>query len=295
MSKEAAAQGISAMVSSATTALPVVTIRPRLPVNGLNVSGLASTPCNVAVGGTDFNEFNTWSTYWNSTNDPTTQESAKGYIPETTWNSSCTNALFGTLGYGATAEAACNNPNIGQWLDTIGGSGGESIEWTKPAWQTGTPNDNARDLPDVSLFASSGFLNSFYLICQSDQVGGTCTLDNLRGFGGTSVASPAFAGIMALVNQKWGLQGVPNFVLYKLPAIQANAFHDVPSGSTNAVPCVTGSTTDCITNTKGDAYGVLSGYSTATGYDLATGLGSVDAANLVNNWNKVTFTPRPPR
>ena len=84
-------------------------------------------------------------------------------------------------------------------------------------------------------------------------------------------------------------QGVPGFSLYQLASKQANAFHDVPSGSTIAMPCKTGSP-NCTTSTAGDAYGVLSGYSTAAEYDLATGLGSVDAANLVNNWSKATFT-----
>jgi len=95
---------------------------------------------------------------------------------------------------------------------------------------------------------------------------------------------------MALVNQKWGPQGNANFVLYKLAAKPVNAFHDTPAGSTISVPCVTGSP-NCTTSTSGDQFGVLSGYSTTAGYDLATGLGSVDAANVVNNWNTVTFTP----
>jgi hypothetical protein len=96
---------------------------------------------------------------------------------------------------------------------------------------------------------------------------------------------------MALVNQKMGAaQGNPNYVLYDLPAKQANAFHDIATGSTNAMPCATG-TANCVTNTKTDAVGMLSGWATTTGYDLATGLGSVDVANLVNNWNKVTYTP----
>src|ERR1019366_331166 len=67
-----------------------------------------------------------------------------------------------------------------------------------------------------------------------------------------------------------------------------------PSGATpqttNAMPCVTGSP-NCVTNTQGDQVGVLSGYTTTAGYDLVTGLGSVNAANLVNNWGKATFTP----
>jgi subtilase family serine protease len=305
--EQAAAQGISVFVSSGDSGAAGCD-DPGGPAQfGLNVNGLASTPFNAAVGGTDFNQYNTWTTYWNSTNNPSTQESAKGYIPETTWNDSCTNVLAITLGFGSTAEQACNNPNMiaAGGVNSTAGSGGPSNcvvnhqtvgscsqGYAKPSWQSGAgvPNDSLRDLPDISLFASNGFLGSFYLICQRDQTGGVCDLNNFAGYGGTSVASPAFAGIMSLVDQKIGTpQGVPGFVLYKLAAKQANAFHDVPSGSTIAVPCNRGSP-NCTVSTAGDSYGVLSGYSTASGYDLATGLGSVDAANLVNNWNKVTFT-----
>lgn len=56
------------------------------------------------------------------------------------------------------------------------------------------------------------------------------------------------------------------------------------------MPCLTG-TPDCNTSVSGDKYGVLSGYNTAMNYDLATGLGSVDAAKLVNEWQSVSFTP----
>jgi hypothetical protein len=255
------------------------------------VNGLASTPFNVAVGGTDFAQFTVDpTTYWNQTNAPITQQSAKGYIPETTWNDSCANPLFQFLQGGTTnAETNCNNPAFAGFLDSVGGSGGKSLAWLKPSWQTGTPADSARDLPDISLFSSDGFLGSFYLICVKRLTGGVCDLNSFAGFGGTSVASPAFAGIMALLNQKWGVQGNPNFVLYKLPAKQANAFHDVPSGSTIAMPCFRGST-NCATQNQSHQFGVLSGFSTGAAYDLATGLGSVDAANMVNNWNKVTFT-----
>jgi hypothetical protein len=305
--EQAAAQGISVFVSAGDNGAAGCD-NPGGPAQyGLNVNGIASTPFNAAVGGTDFNQYNKWTTYWNSTNDPTTQASAKGYIPETTWNDSCTNALAVTLGYGTTEEQACNNPNMIQagGVNSTAGSGGPSNcvvnsqtlgscsqGYAKPSWQSGAgvPNDNRRDLPDISLFASNGFLGSFYLICQQDQTGGACDLNDFAGYGGTSVASPTFAGIMSLVNQKTGTpQGVPGFALYKLVTKQANVFHDVPSGSTIALPCIAG-TPNCTVATPGDAYGVLSGYSTGTGYDLATGLGSVDAANLVNNWTKAAFT-----
>jgi hypothetical protein len=304
--EQAAAQGISVFVAAGDNGSAGCD-NPSGPAQyGLNVSGIASTPFNAAVGGTDFNQYKTWSTYWNATNNPTTQESAKSYIPETTWDDSCTNPLFLTAGVGSTAEQICNNSAVisDGYMNSTGGSGGPSNcvvntqgvvgsctqSYPRPSWQTGAPAGNSRDLPDVSLFASNGFLGSFYVICQQDQTGGACNLNALAGYGGTSVASPAFAGIMSLVNEKMGApQGVPGFALYQLAAKQANAFHDVPAGSTNAMPCITGSP-NCTTTTAGDTYGVLSGYSTATGYDLATGLGSVDAAILVDNWSEAKFT-----
>ena len=300
MWEQAAAQGITVMISTGDNgAAGCDDDNVNSPAQyGLNVNGLGSSWFNVAVGGTDFNEYNTWSTYWNSTNQPITQQSVKNntYIPETSWNDSCTNALWITLGqYGSTTEAVCNS-NLDD-LAPGGGSGGASVVWTKPTWQTGAgvPNDTARDMPDVSLFASNGFLGSFYLICQSDaSPSGSCDVTNpdsdLQGYGGTSVASPAFAGIMALVNQKTGSpQGIANLVLYNLISKEPTAFHDIPAGSTNAMPCVVDSP-NC--NTTGSyQVGVLSGYNTETHYDLVTGLGSVDAANLVNNWTAVSFSP----
>jgi Pro-kumamolisin, activation domain/Bacterial Ig-like domain (group 3) len=302
--EQAATQGISVFVSSGDNGSAGCD-SPGAPARyGLNVNGIASTPFNAAIGGTDFNQYNSQATYWNPSNGAN-QESAKGYIAEVAWNDSCTNPWALTAGLGSTAEQVCNNANLNPFfLNSEGGSGGPSNcvvstqggsctqKYPKPSWQMGTnvPNDSSRDLPDVSLFASNGDLTlSFYVICQSDQTG-VCSLNALAGYGGTSVASPAFAGIMSLVNQKMGVpQGVPGFALYQLASKQANAFHDVPSGSTIAMPCIT-STPNCTTKTSGDSYGVLSGYSTGTGYDLATGLGSVDATNLVDNWSKATFT-----
>jgi hypothetical protein len=306
--EQAAAQGISVFISTGDN-MAAGCDNPGGPAQyGLNVNGIASTPFNAAIGGTDFNQYQKESTYWNSTNDPVTFQSAKGYIPETTWNDSCTNALAITLGFGSTAEKACNNAQMIQagGVNSEGGSGGPSNcavntrgvlgsctqGYAKPSWQkgTGVPADSKRDLPDVSLFASNGFLGSFYVICDRDLTGGVCNSNNFAAFGGTSVSSPAFAGIMSLVNQATGeAQGVPGYALYQLASKQPNAFHDVPSGSTIGPPCVHGSP-NCTVTTNGDQYGVLSGYSTGAGYDLATGLGTVDVANLVDNWSKATFT-----
>ena len=277
---------------------------------GLAVSGYASTPYNVAVGGTDFNDALNPSTYWNITNDSTTQASAKGYIPEIPWNDSCANPILSSFGLSSSQEANCNNYQLSSFVWTVGGSGGASNcttpsgstttscsgGYARPSWQTGSgtfSSDGKRDIPDVSLFAGNGFMGNFYVICQTDQTYGTCSTSSItyfQGYGGTSVASPAFAAIMALVNQKTGeRQGNANYILYKLAAQQPTAFHDVNTGA-NAVPCSPGSP-NCTTKTAGDAYGILNGYNAVTAYDMASGLGSIDANNLVTKWTSVTLLP----
>ena len=332
--QQAASEGITVLISTGDSDLPVAMIRVKLSplrnpqMYGLAVSGEASTPYNLAVGGTDFNQNpiipggNT-STYWNTTNNATTQASAKGYIPETTWNDSCTNSLWGTLGGLSTdANTNCNNTTLSpSIIVTVGGNGGVSActtsdgqtvascsgGYAKPAWQVGAgvPNDGKRDLPDVSMFASDGFLGSFYIVCQEDMNtdGNPCNLNSpyadFVGVGGTSVSVQVFAGIMALVNEKAGsAQGLANPELYELATTQVAAdcntsspasgcvFNDVTVG-TNAQPCASGSPDCTIVGT--DAYGILTGYNAGVGFDLATGLGSVNIANLVNAWDEGDF------
>jgi hypothetical protein len=310
--EQAAAQGITVMLSAGDGGSAGCDNfdTEQTASDGLAVSGFASTPFNVAVGGTDFDDAGTQSTYWNTTPTsiaPPVPSSALSYIPEVPWNDSCArNGLSG-----CTAENA---------LNIVAGSGGASTLYGKPSWQTGSgvPNDQHRDLPDVSLFASIGSASdSFYIMCQSDALpapGTACNLTNFeftfQGVGGTSASSPAFAGIMALVNQKFGRQGNANYVLYALAkksAASCNAnsgtlpastciFYDVTKGN-NSVPCGGGSL-NCSSPVAG-AVGILvpsanpstPAYSAGAGYDLATGLGSVNAKNLVNNWSSVSFSP----
>ncbi len=298
--------------------------------DGLAVSGFASTPYNVAVGGTDFDQTAATATqYWSATNASGTQASALGYIPETTWNQSC--AGLGVSG----GVSACTNGSDN--IDIVAGSGGRSSYavandvgmpsgYPKPAWQTGpgVPQDGVRDVPDVSLFASSGFNNSFYIICEADvnffgivQSGFNqiCSLanDTFLGIGGTSASAPAFGGIMAMVDQKTGgSQGNANYALYNLAAQNgascnsttapvnggACVFYDITKGN-DAVPC--DGVLDCAMapgNGSG-GYGVtvdpnnptIPAWTTTPGYDLATGLGTVNAANLVKAWTTAIFAP----
>jgi len=196
--------------------------------------------------------------FWSTTNAPLTQASAKGYIPETTWNESCTNLTWGQVGFSASAQTNCNNTNLRpSFIIPVGGGGGVSTIYSKPTWQTGNgvPNDGKRDLPDISMFAGSGFVDSFYVVCEQDDPNqaAPCSTSAFLGFGGTSVSTQAFAGIVALIDQKKGApQGRINDRLYQL-AGQANAvcpsaqnpastciFYDVTKG-TIAQPCVNGS------------------------------------------------------
>ena len=205
--------------------------------------------------------------------------------------------------------------------------------WPKPAWQTnakipGLPADSVRDLPDVSFFASDGYLSSSaYLMCASatNANNAPCAYSTYsepfyQEVGGTSVATPAMAGVMALINQKAGMpQGSPNSSLYALAAEQSYSncsatsvatssqcfFNDIESGA-NAMPCdFYYGTPNCTTtqSTFGslDEIAILPGYSAVQGYDQATGLGSLNVANVVNSWistigsgaTTITVTPTP--
>ena len=299
--------------------------------SGLQVSGFASTPFNVAVGGTDFNDIdsngNVLSQFWsssNTTNASVTQESAVSYIPEVVWNNSCSSNLWAVIGASSDPLANCNNTGLnGQGV--VGGGGGVSActfgnpvdaaacigGYTKPSWQAGSgvPNDGKRDIPDISFFSGSGFFNaSFYIVCQMDANSGagsstsSCNLTtpflDFQGFGGTSVATPAMAGIMAMVVQQTGeMQGNPNPVHYALAA-QANIFHAITG--TNAMPCTPG-TPDCTDASGGDTFGITTvqtgplagalGYGASNGFNLAGGLGSANVANFVTAFASAVIAP----
>lgn len=319
--QQAAAEGITVVISAGdngSAACDPTQNAANLDVatQGVAVNGLASTPFNVAMGGTDFDQANKQTTFWGtSTSTSTTPPvlaSALGYIPETTWNDSCA----------ATGASACTatviNGNAGTTLDGIdlvAGSGGpSSVYTTKPSWQTGF-GDTVRDLPDVSLFSSDGQNKSFYIICESDQdpTGTGCNLTtsatsathDFQGVGGTSAATPTFAGIMALVNQKTNQrQGVANYELYSLARTASNVcnsstatlpnaciFYDITKGNIS-VACQGGSLDCSNTSTSANQYGAMAttgggatlAFVTAPGYDLATGLGSINVANLLSNW-----------
>ncbi|HKA00577.1 MAG TPA: protease pro-enzyme activation domain-containing protein, partial [Candidatus Solibacter sp.] len=163
----------------------------------------------------------------------------------------------------------------------IGSGGGVSSIYPKPAWQTGlgvpagdpgNPSQHHRYLPDVSLAAAGNA--PYRMVFEGSTL----------GVYGTSVSSPAFAGLAAILAQYTGARnGNLNPRLYELAGQIPAVFHDVITG-TNAVTCAPLSP-GC--DYAGDAFkatGTMLGYATGPGYDLATGLGSVDAYAMVFNW-----------
>ncbi len=317
--EQAAAQGQTVLVSSGDSG---PTICPGLGVVnngqvtylGLNVNGLASTPWNVAVGGTDF-YYADYATggasaanLWNATNDANFG-SLKAPLPEQPWDNSLGFNItpLGITNFSVPGAAGGGGASSCSQFTTIGPFPGPTAPclsgYAKPTWQNapGVPSDGVRDLPDVSLFAANGRNLTSYAICAEPTDCAAVTTGGPQVFlvGGTSASAPAMAGIMALVNQKYGRQGQANFTLYALARQQPSVFHDITTG-TNDVLCDS-NWQDCSTPVTGlppifilggpisiESYGV---YAAAPGYDLASGIGSVDASALVNNWSKITFLP----
>jgi subtilase family serine protease len=352
--QQAVSEGVSIFVSSGDEDASSAD-GGNVSTHGIGISGFTSTPYNVSVGGLDFgytaDNVNP-ATYWNATNS-STYSSALSYIQEIPWNGSCAGALlanfFGTIGITTSFDPLdlCNNPLVtsptgalSYYLNAFGGSGGPSgcatgtpskpgvvsgscAGYDKPAWQKGllgNPNDGVRDIPDVSLFASNGIWDAYYVVCWSNpdpNVGGgfTCTgaPSTWSGFGGTSISSPIMAGIQTLVNQKTGSRwGNPNPIYYSLAnaeygnngkyAAGCNSntvnkfwnfciFYDVTQGDNDGACQADSVLIDCY-RPAGDTYGVLStsnhadkpAYSTGSGWDFPSGIGSVNAFNLVMSW-----------
>ena len=249
--QQAVTEGVSLFVAAGDNGASGCSPSAYWALDGIGVSGLASTPYNVAVGGTDFGDTyaDTNSAYWSPTNT-STYGSALSYIPEIPWNDSCASLLRAkSYGYSVTYgdDGFCYSAyGMLFWNDTAGSGGpsgcatGERLQpgivggtcagWQKPKWQSlvGVPRDGVRDLPDVSLFASDGSWLHFYPICFSDpgNYGLPCSgpPDTWVEAGGTSFASPIMAGFQALVNQKSGeRQGNPNSTYYSLAAKEYGA------------------------------------------------------------------------
>ena len=156
----------------------------------------------------------------------------------------------------------------GAWLSETtwnDGGGGVSTTYAIPSYQQGinmaaTGGSNTmRNVPDVALLAAV----QIFLICDDGQG---------WSIGGTSAATPLWAGFMALANQQAATNGKPS-VGFLNPTIYAlgegsdyhSDMHDITTGS--------------------------NGFSALTGYDLATGWGTPAGQSLINDLTKTASGP----
>ncbi len=278
--QQAAGEGVSIFVSSGDGGAAGCDDFDTSPYadGGIAANGLASTPYNLATGGTDFLDTyeNKNSEYWNPTNGPA-GFSAKSYVPEMPWNISCgSSELYKSFGY-TDAVTFCNSQTGASFLDIVGGSGAPSFFYSKPYWQkgiVGMPNDGKRDLPDVSLFASNAFWSHAILFCMSDAAQGGAPCDYTNGTdtlfnsaGGTSFTAPQLASIQALINQKaGGPQGNPAPVYYDLAK---TAFGTSTSPKRSALTACNSSNGRSVS-------------SSCTFYDITVGNNAVPCYGLVN-------------
>jgi subtilase family serine protease len=150
------------------------------------------------------------------------------------------------------------------WNDGYGaGGGGVSAVFSRPFFQDGVASvvGSHRGTPDISMTAAvngAAWIYGSFL--------GTSGPDWTL-VGGTSEATPIFAGVVALADQLAGHRlGWINPDLYALGALSE---HGVPTG---IVDITTGNNT----------FGGVTGYDATPGYDLASGWGTVNAYQFVH-------------
>ncbi len=213
---QAAAQGQSVFISSGDWGAAGLNSSCAVGTS-LNPSEMAASPHVTAVGGTQFSP-----QYDGSGNDTSVIGVAPGGI-EAAWNSS---------------------------------GGGVSNVFSKPSWQTGTLNDNKRDIPDISMIAWSP---GVFIGADSS---GTPIIQCC--WGGTSLSAPLWAGYSRAVASQTGHArlGLINPTTYALAnaGAAANGLIDVTSGN--------------------NSYNGVTGYNAGPGYDLVTGWGSPDMAKF---------------
>ena len=147
----------------------------------------------------------------------------------------------------------------------VAGSGGQSAVFTRPSYQNSVSNIVGlhRGTPDISLSAA---VNGGALVYMSF---GGLSGPGFYIIGGTSEASPEFAGIVAIADQAAGHDlGLLNPDLYA-----------IGSGGPGIPDITIGNNTVTFTQ-NGHTYTVR-GFNAVAGYDMASGLGTVDAAKLV--------------
>ena len=138
---------------------------------------------------------------------------------------------------------------------SIGSGGGLSLYEPEPAYQQGVQSTGSRTTPDVSLVADPA---TGAWIADPYNLGA----DNpFEVVGGTSLSAPAWAGLLALVNQGRAAAGEAA-LNSSSPTETQQALYSLPQSDYNAI-------------TSGS-----NGYTANAGYNLVTGLGT-PVANLL--------------
>ncbi|WP_158882026.1 protease pro-enzyme activation domain-containing protein [Rhodanobacter sp. L36] len=210
---------------------------------GQTVAALASSPYVTAVGGTDLADEldGTTSQYFSSTPNAN-YGTALGYVPEIPWNASCGNGVVAKADGFSSAVGFCQflmgrDPNASYTTSIASGSGSSVVD-SKPTWQRlvyNAPKDQSRDVPDVSLFGGSYANNTAMVICLG---GYECTPNfTTPAFlvTNSSLASPMFAGIQALIDQGIAMRGLPANQGNAAPTLYALAQQEY-GGASGAVP-----------------------------------------------------------
>lgn len=271
--QQAAAEGISVFVSSGDSgasgcdsafSAPPASPAPNSP------NYICSSQYATCLGGTQFNDTSSPSTYWNSTNSAG-YGSAIGYIPEGAWNESTPSSVAGS-------------------------GGGVSGIIPTPSWQTGVGVPAARAgryTPDIS-FTSAGHDGYFGCLAAG---GGACSGPSFSfvSFEGTSAAAPGMAGIAALLNQKLGsAQGNLNPSIYALAKNYPAVFHDATVATSGVSNCKVNTVSICNNSvaSRTSLSGGQAGYLLGVGFDEVTGLGSLDVTAFLNDFSIATkITP----
>ncbi|MGB7265266.1 MAG: protease pro-enzyme activation domain-containing protein, partial [Terracidiphilus sp.] len=272
--QQAAAEGISVFVSSGDSGASgcdaAFATPPASPMaNSPNY--ICSSSYATCVGGTEFNDTVSPSTYWNSVNGAGLA-SALGYIPEGAWNEPIVS--------GSSTEVAASGGGVSAFIFT-------------PTWQTGAGVPVARSgryTPDVSFSASShdGYLGCFAAgsgSCVSGPSGAPFIV-----FSGTSATAPGMAGVAALLDQKSGSAlGNLNPAIYSTATSTPGAFHQVSVVSSGVSNCSVSTPSMCNNSIPGPAglTGGQAGYQLGAtgGYSEVTGLGSLDVAQFVTSFS----------
>lgn len=151
------------------------------------------------------------------------------------------------------------------------GGGGFSKLFARPSYQTGTVVENQRTVPDVALLADVAPGYDVYCSAVPDCVNQNQS-NPWQTVGGTSAATPLFAGGLALIDELLRLHelqglGLVNPLLYNIgrnPAQAPQVFDDVAIGTNDVGPYI-----------QADAQ-PLGCCQSVAGYDAATGWGGVN-------------------